>query len=71
MTEMTARSVVLNGPLDDEDRANARLMVAAPDLAKALRALTDWAREHTGPRDANSPHELLVNAVAALAKMEA
>jgi len=33
----------------------------------ALQALLDWGREHTSPRDANSPHHLLVAAQAALA----
>jgi hypothetical protein len=35
-------------------------------LLEALRALTDWAREHTSPRDANSPHDLLIQAVAVI-----
>lgn len=33
----------------------------------ALKALLDWGREHTSPRDPNSPHALLVEAAAALA----
>ena len=36
-----------------------------PVLA-ALMALLDWAREHTSPRDPNSPHELLVAAQQAV-----
>lgn len=35
-------------------------------LAAALLDLTNWAREHTSPRDANSPHKLLIAAQAAL-----
>lgn len=35
-------------------------------LRNALAGLLDWAREHTSPRDANSPHELLVKAAAVL-----
>jgi hypothetical protein len=35
-------------------------------LEEALRALVDWGRENTSPRDANSPHELLVAACEAL-----
>lgn len=34
----------------------------APDESPALRALVklfDWARENTGPRDPNSPHDIL------------
>jgi hypothetical protein len=35
-------------------------------LEEALRALLDWGRENTSPRDANSPHALLVAAMEAL-----
>lgn len=42
----------------------------ASDMAKALEALLEWGREHTSPRDANSPHDLLVAAAAALAAYE-
>ncbi len=38
------------------------------DLLTALEALTDWGREHTSPLQPNSPHELLVQAAAAVAK---
>jgi hypothetical protein len=41
------------------------------ELLAALRALTDWGREHTSPRDANSPHDLLIRAVAAIDKADA
>jgi hypothetical protein len=51
-----------------EHHANARLIAAAPDLLQALSDLTDWGRTHTSPRDANSPHHLLVAARAAIAK---
>jgi hypothetical protein len=40
------------------------------ELLSALKALTDWGREHTSPLDHNSPHALLVNACAAIAKAE-
>jgi hypothetical protein len=36
------------------------------ELLSALRALTDWGREHTSPRDPNTPHDLLVRAVAVI-----
>lgn len=39
---------------------------AAAQLAAALWDLTAWAREHTSPRDANSPHAQIVAAVRAL-----
>jgi hypothetical protein len=45
-------------------------MAAAPELRDALAALTEWGRTHTGPLDANSPHELLIAAVKALAKAD-
>jgi hypothetical protein len=51
-----------------EEAANARLIAAAPDLLAALDALTEWGCTHTGPRDDNSPHELLIAARAAIAK---
>lgn len=35
-------------------------------ITAALTALLDWGREHTSPTDANSPHELLIAAKAAL-----
>jgi hypothetical protein len=35
-------------------------------VRSALAGLLDWAREQTSPRDANSPHDLLVEAAAAL-----
>jgi hypothetical protein len=50
--------------------ANEAVIVAAPDTTAALRALLDWARENTSPTDANSPHELLIAAAAALVKAD-
>lgn len=49
--------------LNEQD---ARLFSAAPELLATLKALTDWGRDHTSPRDENSPHALLVAAVAAI-----
>jgi len=48
--------------------ANARLIAAAPALLEALQALTDWGRDHTSPKDPNSPHDLLIAARAATAR---
>jgi hypothetical protein len=39
-------------------------------LLRALKALTNWARENTSPNDTNSPHTLLIDACAAIAKAE-
>ncbi len=50
--------------------ANARLIAAAPELLTSLRALVDWARQHTSPMQPNSPHALLVDAWKALDKAE-
>ena len=33
-----------------------------------MTELTDWGRSHTGPNDANSPHDILVKAMAVLEK---
>jgi hypothetical protein len=41
------------------------------ELLAALKALTDWGREHTSPTDHNSPHALLVNACRAIDKANA
>lgn len=49
-------------------KANAHLIAAAPELLAALEALKEWGCTYTGPRDANSPHALLVAAHAAIAK---
>jgi len=38
----------------------------ASQVRAALAALLDWGRSHTSPRDANSPHALLIAAAAAL-----
>jgi hypothetical protein len=42
----------------------------ASELLSALKALTDWGREHTSPLDRDSPHALLITARAAIAKAE-
>ncbi len=52
----------------EEVESIARLIAAAPDLLAALQALTDWGRDHTSPKDPNSPHALLVAARAAIAQ---
>ncbi|MCW2275115.1 hypothetical protein GJ654_10300 [Rhodoblastus acidophilus] len=44
---------------------------AGPALYDALKKLTDWARDFTSPRDPNSPHEILIEATAALEQAKA
>ena len=50
---------------------NSALVAAAPDLRAARQALLDWGRNNTSPRDANTPHALLVAAREAIDKAEA
>jgi hypothetical protein len=52
--------------LADLDPASPPAASDPPRLAEAARALLDWAREHTSPRDPNSPHALLVALADAL-----
>ena len=52
----------------EEIEANCDLITAATELLAALVGLLDWGCEHTSPRDTNSPHALLVDAAAAVAK---
>lgn len=40
------------------------------DLLEALRALTDWGRDNTSPRDPNNPHSLLVRAAGVIAEAD-
>lgn len=52
---------------EDKRRAEAEADRAAlAECFAALEALTDWGRDHTGPRDTNSPHQLLIAACNAL-----
>ncbi len=57
-------------PLTERELAIANRLVLAWNihgkLRTTLRELVDWCREHTSPRDASSPHQLLVNATAVL-----
>ena len=45
-----------------------RAVNAHDELLAALEALTEWGRTHTSPLDTNSPHDLLIAAVNAIAK---
>ncbi len=51
-------------------RSNKKIVAsrisAANDLYAALEKLTEWGRTYTSPTDKNSPHALLIEAVAAL-----
>jgi hypothetical protein len=62
-------------PLTERELAIANRLVltwnAHGKLRMALRELVDWCREHTSPLDANSPHQLLVNASGVLAEAAA
>lgn len=61
-----------DGTLEDiASQAQRSLPInSRPDPVKlmrdALAALMDWTRENTGPHDANSPHDLLLDGAMAL-----
>jgi len=58
---------VRSNACEDRRRAEAAEMRAAlAECVNALDALTEWGCTHTGPRDANSPHALLIAARRAL-----
>ena len=46
----------------DLRRRDNRARDLGPELLGVLKALTGWAREHTSPTDADSPHEILIAA---------
>lgn len=54
----------------NDRHAYATMFAASLDTLAALKALVDWGREHTSPSDPNSPHDLLIAGVAAIAKAE-
>ncbi len=45
-----------------QDALVLRLRRENAQLRSALLALTEWGCTHTSPLDANSPHELLIDA---------
>ena len=69
-------SLLMNGEIPSlRQKANLQRIAtcwsAHDALLEALEALTTWGRDHTSPRDANSPHDLLIAAVAAIANARA
>jgi hypothetical protein len=56
------------GYYEAEWKANAHLIAAAPDLLASLKELSEWMRSHCGPSD--GVHDMLIRAVAVLAKVE-
>jgi hypothetical protein len=52
----------------DEDEANARLIVVAPELLESLKLLTDWMLMHTGIADGTI--DMLIQANAVIGKAE-
>jgi len=54
-------------PFDILDQRMNKI-AAGPDLHVALLAIANWGREHASPTDLRSPHQLLTNTQAALAK---
>ena len=61
------KNEVSGKPLDDEDRANAHLISAAPDLLEALQQLTVTATRYLPEYNENP---LIQQAEAALAKAQ-
>ena len=45
-----------------------RLQADKAELVAVLEKLSDWGREHTSPHHENSPHQILIEARAVLAK---
>lgn len=48
----------------------ASVCKVSPRLLEALRDLAEWGRTHTSPLDSNTPHELLIKAMGALAEVD-
>jgi len=55
---------------ENQELLQAYAPTEPPTLLDALKALTEWGCTHTSPRDANSPHALLIDARAAIARAE-
>jgi len=76
--ETKHRPIALNDPVifairedwlgiqSPEREAAKNLIALAPYLSTLLTKWAEWARENTGPLDANSPHDLLIETLRTL-----
>jgi len=52
------------------NNAAERIRAAAPELLRSVKALSNWMREHTSPRQSDTPHDILVEAVELIRTVE-
>lgn len=69
-TESAQIAVVYGSHVTPESAANARLIIAAPDLLKAARSIIAWAKKHDRGHEGSELLEILCDTNNAVAKAE-